>query len=278
MGWKMIPEYQLKDTILQIKDICLNYGDKTILKNVNATVRDIVRPGCTTGQIVGFLGPSGIGKTQLFRIIAGLNKPTSGEVLINAQATPVRAGQVGVVAQNYPLFEHRSIFSNLLISAMQKETDEKAAKDKIWGLLDQFDLRERAMLYPAQLSGGQRQRTAIVQQILCSEHFLLMDEPFSGLDLIALKKVSRLITQVANMDELNTIIVVTHDVTAAASVADHLWLMGRDHDEAGNVIPGARIVKTYDLIEEDLCWHPDIIVEPRFMQFVAGVKTEFERL
>jgi ABC-type nitrate/sulfonate/bicarbonate transport system ATPase subunit len=272
------PSYELKDTILQIKDVCLNYGDKVILKDVNATIRDIVRPGCTTGQIVGFLGPSGIGKTQLFRIIAGLNKPTSGEVLINADSTPVRAGQVGVVAQSYPLFEHRSVFGNLLISALQKEKNAKAAKDKIWGLLDQFDLRERAMLYPAQLSGGQRQRVAIVQQILCSEHFLLMDEPFSGLDLIALKKVANLITQVANMDELNTIIVVTHDVTAATSVADHLWLMGRDRDDAGNLIPGAHIVKTYDLIQEDLCWHPGIITEPRFLQFVAGVKNEFERL
>ena len=95
-------------------------------------------------------------------------------------------------------------------------------------LLKEFELEDKFNLYPAQLSGGQRQRCAIIQQILCSEHFLLMDEPFSGLDLLMLEKTCELITKVADMDDLNTIIVVTHDVTAACSVADHLWLMGRD--------------------------------------------------
>lgn len=132
--------------------------------------------------------------------------------------------------------------------------------------------------YPAQLSGGQRQRCAIIQQILCSDHFLLMDEPFSGLDLLMLEKTCELIQKVANMDELNTIIVVTHDVTAAASIADHIWLMGRDHDGKGSPLPGSHIVETYDLIERDLCWHPEIISQPRFMEFVREVKTRFRSL
>ena len=80
------------------------------------------------GQVVGFLGPSGIGKTQLFRIIAGLNKPTSGRVTINGQDRPVQAGEVGVVAQDYPLFEHRTVMSNLLLAAKQKEKDDKALR------------------------------------------------------------------------------------------------------------------------------------------------------
>ena len=92
--------------------------------------------------------------------------------------------------------------------------------------LKEFDLADKFNLYPVLLSGGQRQRCAIIQQILCSEHFLLMDEPFTGLDLIMLEKTCELIQKVADMDDLNTIIVVTHDVTAACAVADHLWLMG----------------------------------------------------
>jgi ABC-type nitrate/sulfonate/bicarbonate transport system ATPase subunit len=96
-----------------------------------------------------------------------------------------------------------------------------------------------SQLYPAQISGGQRQRIAIAQQLLCSEHFLLMDEPFSGLDLVMEAKVCELINEIACLDELNPIIVVTHDVTAAATVADHLWLMGRDRGASGNIIPGA---------------------------------------
>src|SRR5271170_4552237 len=82
-------------------------GSVPILKNVSAEVRKIIRQdNYVTGQIVGFIGPSGIGKTQLFRIIAGLNTPTAGQVVIGNDTHPVLAGEVGVVAQDYPLFEH----------------------------------------------------------------------------------------------------------------------------------------------------------------------------
>jgi polar amino acid transport system ATP-binding protein/sulfate transport system ATP-binding protein len=270
--------YSLGKTLLKIDNVCLEYDGRAVLKNVNGEVRDIIVPGRVQGQVVGFLGPSGCGKTSLFRIIAGLNSPTSGRVTVNGFDRPVQAGEVGVVSQSYPLFEHRTVFGNLMLGAKQKEKDSKVAHDKVMALLSEFGLEDKFSLYPAQLSGGQRQRCAIIQQILCSEHFLLMDEPFSGLDLLMLEKTCELITKVADMDDLNTIIVVTHDVTAACSVADHLWLMGRDSDSNGNKLPGSRIVKEYNLIERDLCWQPGIITTAPFMDFVREVKEEFRRL
>jgi polar amino acid transport system ATP-binding protein/sulfate transport system ATP-binding protein len=153
-----------------------------------------------------------------------------------------------------------------------------SAHEKALQYLKRLDMLDEAQLYPAQISGGQRQRIAIAQQLLCSEHFLLMDEPFSGLDLVMEAKVCELINEIASLDELNTIIVVTHDVTAAATVADHLWLMGRDRDGSGNVLPGARIQETYDLIERDLCWHPGITNSPSFLEFVREVKERFQTL
>ena len=266
------------ETLLKIDHVNLSYGDKVILRDVNAEIRDIVRPGRTQGQVVGFLGPSGIGKTQLFRIIAGLNHPTSGQVLVSSALTPVKPGMVGVVAQNYPLFENRTIFSNLILAAKQIEKTTDAAHEKVLKYLKRLDMLECSQLYPAQISGGQRQRIAIAQQLLCSEHFLLMDEPFSGLDLVMEAKVCELINEIACLDELNTIIVVTHDVTAAATVADHLWLMGRDRDAVGNIIPGARIQETYDLIERDLCWQPAITNSTKFLEFVREVKERFQTL
>lgn len=265
-------------TLLHVQDVSLEYDGRPILKHVSAEIKDIIVPGRVQGQVVGFLGPSGIGKTQLFRIIAGLNKPTSGRVTINGMDRPVLPGEVGVVAQDYPLFEHRTVMSNLLLAARQKEKDEKTAHEKVLQYLNDFELSDKARLYPVQLSGGQRQRCAIIQQILCSDHFLLMDEPFSGLDLLMLEKTSELIQKVANMHELNTIIVVTHDITAAAAVADHLWLMGRDYDEHGKPLPGSHIVETYDLVTRDLCWHPQIITQPRFVDFVREVKERFRSL
>jgi polar amino acid transport system ATP-binding protein/sulfate transport system ATP-binding protein len=228
--------------------------------------------------VVGILGPSGCGKTTLFRIIAGLLSPTSGRVSVNGFDRAVVAGEVGVVAQSYPLFEHRSVLGNLMLGARKKEKDDKVARDKVMAFLTEFGLEDKYNLYPAQLSGGQRQRCAIIQQILCSEHFLLMDEPFSGLDLIMLEKTCELIAKVADMDDLNTIIVVTHDVTAACSVADHLWLMGRSPAENGVPVAGSRIVQQYNLIDKDLCWQPDIITTARFTDFVREVKEEFRRL
>ncbi len=266
------------ETLLKIDHVSLSYEDKVILRDVNAEIRDIVREGRTQGQVVGFLGPSGIGKTQLFRIIAGLNHPSSGQVLVNSTLTPVKAGMVGVVAQNYPLFENRTIFSNLLLAANQMEKSHEAAHEKVLKYLKRLDMLDQSQLYPAQISGGQRQRVAIAQQLLCSEHFLLMDEPFSGLDVVMEAKVCELINEIACLDELNTIIVVTHDVTAAATVADHLWLMGRDRDASGNFIPGARIQETYDLIERDMCWHPEITNSPKFLEFVREVKERFQTL
>lgn len=266
------------ETLLKVDHVSLSYDDKVILRDVNAEIRDIVRTGRTQGQVVGFLGPSGIGKTQLFRIIAGLNQPTSGQVLVNSTLTPVKAGMVGVVAQSYPLFENRTIFSNLLLAAKQMNQNSDVAQEKVMTYLKRLDMLDQAQLYPAQISGGQRQRVAIAQQLLCSEHFLLMDEPFSGLDLMMEAKVCELINEIACLDELNTIIVVTHDVTAAATVADHLWLMGRDRDAAGNVIPGARIQETYDLVERDLCWHPEITSSSKFLDFVREVKERFQTL
>src|SRR6266403_3300239 len=273
-----MPTYTYGKTLLKVEDVSLEYDGRPILKHVSAEIKVIICTDHVQGQVVGFLGPSGIGKTQLFRIIAGLNKPTSGQVLVNSTLTPVKAGMVGVVAQNYPLFENRTIFSNLLLAASQMEKSHEAAHEKVLKYLRRLEMLDQSQLYPAQISGGQRQRVAIAQQLLCSEHFLLMDEPFSGLDVVMEAKVCELINEIACLDELNTIIVVTHDVTAAATVADHLWLMGRDRDASGNAVPGARIQETYDLIERDMCWHPEITNSPKFLEFVREVKERFQTL
>ena len=270
--------YEYGPTILKATNVSLTLGGNVILRDLDMEVKDIRRPGRVTGQVVGLLGPSGIGKTRFFRILAGLDEPTKGTVLIGPQAVPVERGMVGVVAQSYPLFPHRPVLGNLLVAARQAGLSSDEARDKAHGFLKRFRLEDCARRYPAQLSGGQQQRVAIAQQFMCSEHFLLMDEPFSGLDPIAVEKVSELIVEVANLHELNTIIVVTHDISAAIEVADTLWLMGRDRDPAGRIVPGARIQGEYNLIERGLAWRKGITTTPEFIDTLREILARYPSL
>jgi NitT/TauT family transport system ATP-binding protein len=272
------PAYEYGAIILKATDISLTLGGNLILRDVDLEVKDLKRPGTVSGQVVGLLGPSGIGKTCFFRILAGLSAPNRGQVLIGEKGMPVERGMVGVVAQQYPLFQHRTVMGNLMVAGRQAGLSSAAAREKALGFLQRFKLEDRAGLYPSQLSGGQRQRVAIAQQFMCSEHFLLMDEPFSGLDPIAVDHVSALIQEVANLHELNTIVVVTHDIPAAIEVADTLVLMGRDRDAAGKIIPGARIQHVYNLVERGLAYRKGITTTPEFMELMREILERFPTL
>ncbi len=265
-------------TLLKVENVSLALGGKQILRDVDLEIKDIRVPGRTVGQVVGLLGPSGMGKTQLFRILAGLNKPDTGKVLIGERGVPVERGMVGVVAQNYPLFMHRRVLGNLVVAARQAGMSRAEAKEKSLQFLERFKLEDAAHKYPAQLSGGQRQRVAIAQQFLCSEGFLLMDEPFSGLDVVQVENVISLIEEVASASELNTIIVVTHDITAAMEVADTIWLMGRERDKDGKIVAGARIQENYNLVERGLAWRRDISATPEFLKLRQEIRERFPLL
>lgn len=263
-----------RGTLLKVENVSLTLGGNQILKDVNMEIKDI----SGHGQVVGILGPSGIGKTWFSKILAGLYVPNSGKVLITERGIPVRRGMVGVVTQNYRLFKNYTVLKNLITAARQTGIPHGEAKKKSYTMLDKFNLRDKAGLYPEELSGGQRQRIAIGQQLLCSEHFLLMDEPFTGLDPLMKDNVCELITDVASSDELNTILIITHDIPEAIACADHILMMGRDRDASGNIIPGARFVEVYDLIERDLAWHKDIKLTPEFSSFDRELRAKFREL
>ncbi len=268
--------YSRDETLLSIADVSLTLGGNSILRGVTAEVRNIRRPGLNQGQVVALLGPSGVGKTQLFKILAGLQSANHGQVLVTEKLIPVKAGMVGVVPQQYTLFRHRTILGNLVVAACERGHSADEAKKRAREYLVRFGLADKELAYPAQLSGGQRQRVAIIQQLLSSEHFLLMDEPFSGLDPLMKDQVCKLISEVASSNELSTIIVTTHDIESAVAIADTVWLMGRIRDEKGKSL-GAHIITKYDLIEAGLAWQTDIQYSPKFHEMVNVIKTEFKK-
>jgi polar amino acid transport system ATP-binding protein/sulfate transport system ATP-binding protein len=260
-----------------VKDVSLKLGGVPILDRVSFEVIDRVRPGVVTGQVVGVLGPSGVGKTRLLRIIAGLDPPDAGTVL-GVGGQPAVAGDVGLVFQNYPLLRHRTVQQNLEIAGRTNGLARPAARDRARELLQTFKLLERASYYPALLSGGERQRVAIAQQLVSPKQLLLMDEPFSGLDPATLDDVIRLIIDVANLDELNTVLVVTHDIRAALMASDTLLVLGRDRTPAGAVVPGARIRQGYDLVERGLAWQPNVERLPAFASLEHEIRDAFHLL
>lgn len=267
----MVRTHTKAERLLTVEGLSLSFGPKLVLRDINLEIDNIVRPGVSQGQIVALLGPSGIGKTQLFRCIAGLNPPTSGAVKIGATQKLVEAHDVGVVQQAYPLLGHRTVWSNLMLAARHRPAKEGA--EEADRLLTHFGLMDKKSSYPVQLSGGQRQRVAIIQQLLSANYFLLMDEPFSGLDVVAKRRVYETILTVSTAHEHNTIIFTTHDLESAVRLADEIWVLGREEGK-----PGATVVRRVNLIEKGLAWDPDIGRNPAFWPTVQELNELFTKL
>lgn len=252
-----------EELLLSIKKLNLSY-EKPVLRNIDLEIRDIKRTGMTQGQIVSICGRSGAGKSSLFNLLAGYKRPTSGEILIGVDQHPVRKGEMGVVPQDYTLFSHRTIHDNLLLALWNSSGVDK--KETINEYADYFQIKECLQKYPSELSGGQRQRVSILQQVLGGNKFILLDEPFSGLDVIMKDKVIEILLKVANLDELNTLVIVSHDIESSCAISDTVFVLGSSPEG------GSTIVKTYDLIEEDLAYHSEIKDMPRFRQIINEIK------
>jgi ABC-type nitrate/sulfonate/bicarbonate transport system ATPase subunit len=267
---------QFAELLVSVQNVSVAYGETQVLNGISFDVYNTIGHG----QVVALLGRSGVGKTQLFRIISGLQSPNSGGVYIDSQPEPVREGEVGVVAQDYPLIESRTVVDNLLraYAVRNGRGKKKEATEIAMKYLDDFGLQFIAKHLPSEISGGQRQRVAIIQQMMCSRHYLIMDEPFSGLDIVSKDDACALITGMSNQHELNTVILTTHDVRTACAVADRVIVIGRDRDGKGNLIPGSRVFFDLDLKEEDLCWDPEIHKTARFKEFVDKVEDQIRVL
>ena len=297
--------YGHEQVLLDLRSVSLALGGRPVLSDVSARVHNVTRPGRAQGQIVALLGPSGVGKSTLFRVMSGLQAPDSGAVLVHdpgaaagGALAPVRAGTVGVVAQHYPLFAHRTVLANLVIAGQCRRrrllaasaaasaaagrraqagddvlAEEVSTVERAQELLKRFHLTDRAHAYPAEISGGQRQRAAIAQQVMCGQSLLLLDEPFSGLDPVAKAEACALLCDVAAMDELVTLVVVSHDIASACQIADTIWLLARRPGGGG-----AHVHTIIDLASQGLAWHgprPEPAVAARRHELIREITDMF---
>ena len=204
-----------------VERVSKRFGDFVALDDVSLNVRD--------GSLTALLGPSGGGKSTLLRVIAGLEQPDSGRVLIggeDATAKPPQRRVVGFVFQHYAAFKHMTVRKNVAFGL----TIRKRPKDEIDGRVDELlklvHLEGFAHRYPSQLSGGQRQRMALARALAVQPRVLLLDEPFGALDATVRKELRAWLRRLHDEVHVTTVF-VTHDQEEAMEVAEQIVVLNQ---------------------------------------------------
>jgi polar amino acid transport system ATP-binding protein len=209
--------------MLEIKQLSKQYEDRVIFKDLDLTVND--------GQVLSIVGPSGIGKTTLLRIIAGLLPANEGTMTLDGKQLDIdgnRTGaDVGVIFQDFNLFPQFTVKENIMLApTMVRKVDKATAEADAGRLMTELGLTEQQNQYPFQLSGGQRQRVAIARALAMKPGILAYDEPTSGLDEESTQRVIAIIKTLQAQGV--TQLIVTHDLPFAEAVADKTFDFAKD--------------------------------------------------
>jgi len=166
------------------------------------------------GEIVSIVGPSGSGKSTVLALIAGLEKPSEGEIIVNTNS-------IGFMFQKDQLYEWRNIYKNCILGLEVKKMDTEENKRKVLNMLEKYGLINFKNHFPSQLSGGMRQRAALVRTLAIEPDLLLLDEPFSALDYQTRLSIGDEVGRILRSEKISTIL-VTHDIPEAVSISDRV--------------------------------------------------------
>ncbi|MBR5382325.1 MAG: ABC transporter ATP-binding protein [Clostridia bacterium] len=208
-----------------IKHVTKAFGDNVVLKEFNETFQE--------GEFITLLGPSGCGKTTMLRIIAGFEKPTTGELYIDNQLVsggktfiPPEKRSVGMVFQSYAVWPHMNVFDNVAYPLTIKKVPKAEIKKSVEHVLEIVHLSQYAERFPNQLSGGQQQRVALARALVAAPKLLLLDEPLSNLDAKLRESMRFEIKEIQRQLGI-TVVYVTHDQTEAMAMSDRIFLINR---------------------------------------------------
>ncbi|HKG43540.1 MAG TPA: TOBE-like domain-containing protein [Gaiellaceae bacterium] len=204
---------------IAVIDVTKSFGEFTALTNVSVAIPE--------GSLTALLGPSGSGKSTLLRVIAGLEAPDSGQVLMGDEDVtdrPARVRGVGMVFQHYAAFKHMTVYDNVAFGLTIRKRPRAEIKQRVDELLELVQLEGLSKRYPAQLSGGQRQRMALARALAVEPSVLLLDEPFGALDARVRKELREWLRRLHDEVHVTTII-VTHDQEEAMEVAGQIVVL-----------------------------------------------------
>ena len=204
------------ESYVELKNINKHFKDFHASKDINISI--------PKGKLVALLGPSGSGKTTILRMIAGLENPDSGEIIIDGKVVnniPGSERGIGFVFQNYALFRYMTVYDNIAFGRRVKKTPEKEIKERVTELLKLISCEGLEKRYPSQLSGGQRQRVAFARALAPNPQILLLDEPFAAIDAKVRLELRTWLKQMITKLQITSIF-VTHDQDEAIEVADEI--------------------------------------------------------
>jgi len=210
-------------TKVQIKAVRKQFGNFVAIENINLDI--------SSGELVALLGPSGCGKTTTLRMIAGLELPSSGQILFDGKDVseqPVQDRNVGMVFQRYALFPHMSVEKNVAFGLSVRGVSKAEIGPRLDEILDVVQLTQFRSRFPAQLSGGQMQRVAIARTLITKPSVLMMDEPLANLDTKLRGEMRQFIRELQQRFGITTIF-VTHDQVEAMELADRVAVIFKGH-------------------------------------------------
>ena len=214
---------------IAVAGVSKSFGQFAALSDVSVDV--------PAGSLTALLGPSGSGKSTLLRVIAGLERPDTGRVLLDGTdvtSLPPQRRRVGFVFQHYAAFRHMTVYDNVAFGLRVKKRPKSEIKERVGELLELVQLEAFGMRYPAQLSGGQRQRMGLARALAVDPDVLLLDEPFGALDARVRKELRAWLRRLHDETHTTTLI-VTHDQEEAMDVADQIVLMNHGKvEQAGD--------------------------------------------
>jgi sulfate transport system ATP-binding protein len=210
---------------ITVVEVTKKFGDFVALDEVSVAIPE--------GSLTALLGPSGSGKSTLLRVIAGLEEPDGGQVMLgddDVTHQPARARGVGMVFQHYAAFKHMTVWENVAFGLKVRKRPKPEIEHRVHELLELVQLEGLAKRYPAQLSGGQRQRMALARALAVDPEVLLLDEPFGALDARVRKELRAWLRRLHDEVHVTTII-VTHDQEEAMEVAGQIVVINHGRVE-----------------------------------------------
>ena len=233
---------------ISLNNIGQIYDGKKVLSDISFDVNE--------SGFITLIGPSGCGKSTIFKIITGLEKNYTGNVIIDGTDIEKYQGKLAYMPQNDLLLDWRTLYKNAVLPMEIEKTDKKTMNERIKKLLPEFKLSGEEGKYPYELSGGMKKRTALLRTFLVDSDIMLLDEPFGALDAITRSEMQQFLLEVCEKHR-HTVLFITHDIDEAVYLSDRIIVLGKN----------PAVIKGEIKIQISKPRNTDVLLEREFLEY-----------